>query len=531
MLRDMIANTLLSFIKKHPWLVLLNVAMMAFVPINEVLLPYMYGKMINDILTNKAVLTLLTLGVVIATTQTGFLLRDKINEKFIPTLESFIKTEFIDIILDKYNTDFDTLTTGDIIYKMTKIPDIIIYWFQWINDYILPYMIVFLTAIIYFLRFDMVIATIFVTFLIVLISIFLITPKVCMKHAQSNDEVFSNLHEKLEDIIHNMPSIYSSNTKSQELEMLKESGTIYSHHFAKTASCTRNFKGFMIPFTTGLVVLFVLRSKYLIDNKLVNHKSFVPMFVVLTSMLSSIFWLIDIMRYSVFDIGCLTNMNDLLQKPKSKQRTIFNHRPPNEAIGLQNVTFSYKGRKILDNLSINFSTGQSTAIVGPIGAGKTTILKILLGFHIPQHGDAYLQGRWYRELNIRTIRNTIGYVPQNPVLFNNTVLYNIMYGNRTTEAEVTEFIKRLKIDPTFLNRQVGKNGMHLSGGQRQLVWCLRVFFKNPQVILMDEPTASMDQETKNTLLLLLSTLMKNRTVIIVTHDKYLLNHVDQIIRI
>jgi ABC-type bacteriocin/lantibiotic exporter with double-glycine peptidase domain len=112
-------------------------------------------------------------------------------------------------------------------------------------------------------------------------------------------------------------------------------------------------------------------------------------------------------------------------------------------------------------------------------------------------------------------------------------MYNILYGNRmtTTENNVRELVELLGVDSSLLDQPAGKNGSSLSGGQRQLVWCLRLFFKDPEIILMDEPTASLDTDTKDMVMRLLHMLMKSKTVILVTHDPYLLEHVDAVVRV
>lgn len=518
---------LFKFARTHPVLVLLNLGLMAFAPIYEILLPYMYGKMIMDITTDRVIGTLVILVTVVLIAQSGFLLRDWLNERFVPVFESFVKTEIVDMILVKYMESFHTLTTGDIIYKITKIPDIIMYWFQWLNDYIVPYIFVFVTAIVYFARFDWMIAGAFFVFLLILFAVSYLSPRVCLKHARENDRVFTSLHEFVEDIIHNMPSIYSSNTKEAELEKLRAKAIEYGTNFAKTSRCTRGFKAFMLPVVAALIIAFVLRSKVLLGTGAVSKKRFVPMFMILTSMLSSIFWLVDIMRYSVFDLGSLSNMTAMLASEPMQERAIMPFEAPRNVIGCRELVFGYtQDKPILDGLSIDFEEGKVTVLAGTIGAGKTTLLKLLLGFHVPSQGDCYLNGRWYRGLDIAQVREHIGYVPQNPVLFNETVLYNVQYGNHATVEEVKTIARKLGIHDGFLDRPVGKNGMSLSGGQRQLVWCLRVFFQNPPIVLMDEPTANMDDETKDLLILLLRTLMRGRTVIIVTHDSYIAEYAD-----
>ena len=517
----MLLDLIKTFVKQHPWLVFTNTLFMVFVPLNEVLLPYLYGKMITDIYTPQAVITLIVLAVVLVIAQTGMVLRDKMNEKFIPRFEAFIKTEMVSRILDKHNTAFDTLTTGDIIYRLSKIPDIIITWFQWMNDYIVPYIIVFIIAIVYFVRYDLVIAAIFVVFLCILTLVFVHAPKSCSAVARENDSMFSKLHEKIEDIIHNMSSIYSSNTKDHEIKELDEHAHKYSRVFSDTIACTRKYKTLMIPFVTMLVVLFVMRSRTL------ENKNFASMFMVLTYMLASVIWIIDIMRLSVFDVGCFQNINGMLEFGNNTKRQIFNMRAPKDSIGLYNISFNYEGKELFKNTSVQFAKNKTTAIIGPIGTGKSSILKLLLAFYVPSAGDCYIDGKWYSELNVKEIREKIGYIPQNPILFNNTVLYNILYGNPgASRKDALEIVKMAGFDETFLDKNVGKNGMNLSGGQRQLVWCLRVLLKNPEYLLMDEPTASMDDNTKDILLHIIATLVKGRTVILVSHDHELTNIAD-----
>lgn len=525
----MIANIIFQFVKDHPWIFLLNICLMVFVPINEVMLPYLFGKMMVNIGAAGALKSLVVLASTLVIAQSGFILRDKLNEQFVPRLESYIKTEIVGLILKKYNTAFDNITTGDLIYKMTKIPDLLLYWLQWINDYIIPYGLVFISAIFYFAKFDKWIAVTFFGFLTILMSLFYFTPKVCLKYAKNNDEVFSMMHEKVEDIIHNMPSILTSNMRLNELDKLKNSGENYSKTYNKTSACTVNFKVMMLPVVAGLVIFFVLRSRHLLLAKKKTKDDFIPMFVILTSMLGSIFWLIDITRLSVFDLGIMVNLNGMLEvhpakagvKGEMKERA-------QQSIGLRGVTFGYSRDKIiLKDVSLDFEKGKSTALIGNIGAGKSTVIKLLLGLYKPFYGDLYLDGQWYSQMTIEDIRDKIGYVPQNPVLFNNSVLYNIQYGNDASENQVRELLGDMGIHPSFADKQVGKNGMNLSGGQRQLVWCLRVLFRNPEYLLMDEPTASMDKETKDVLLKLLKVMMKGKTVVIVTHDDYLLDFVDR----
>ncbi len=524
-----VQKLLMNFAKKHPFLVAVNVAFMSFVPVNEVWLPDLYGKMITAITEMADVeCTLMWVLLVLLIAQVGYLLRDRLNEVFIPTFENFMRTEMVDIILDKYNSDFHTLTTGDIIAKLTKIPDTLNTWFHWLNDFIIPYLFVFIVATIYFWYYDPMIAISFVVFFVILYLVLKSAPKKCMSSSVKADTAFVLFHEKIEELIHNMTSIYSTNTKQKEIDGLKKHAKEYATEYKSTASCARQYKTVMIPITIVLIGLFVLRSKFLILAKKINKNQFTSMFVILTYIASSIFWMVDIIKFGVFDLGSLSNMNIMLKELPEKHREILPYSPPNNyIIGLSNVSFSYNGNKILDNINIGFEKNEITALLGAVGRGKSTILKLIMCFYIPDHGDLYFDNKWFSELSVDSIRRRIGYVPQHPALFNDTILYNVRYGNEhLTEQQIIDFLKSIEIDKAFskgIYTDVGKNGMNISGGQRQLIWCLRVLLQNPEVLVMDEPTASMDKNTKDLMFKILHKLMEKRTVIMVTHDPYLIN--------
>lgn len=524
-----VQKLLIDFAKQHPLLVAINVAFMSFVPVNEVWLPDLYGKMISAITDMKDVeCTLIWVLMVLLIAQVGYLLRDRFNEVFVPTFENFMRTEMVNIILDKYNSDFHTLTTGDIISKLTKIPDTLNTWFHWLNDFIVPYIFVFIVATVYFWKYDPSIAISFIVFFIILFIVIRSAPQKCMSMSIKADTAFVMFHEKIEELIHNMTSIYSTNTKQKEIEGLKLNAKEYATEYKSTASCARQYKTVMIPLTIVLIGIFVLRSKILILTKKTNAKQFTSMFVILTYIASSIFWMVDIIRFGVFDLGSLSNMNAMLKELPEKHRDVMPYRPPsNYIIGLSNVSFAYEGNTILQKTNIGFEKNEITALLGAVGRGKSTILKLIMCFYIPDHGDLYFENKWYNELHVDDIRRRIGYVPQHPALFNNTILYNIRYGNEhLTEKQIIQFIESIGIDKAFshgIHTDVGKNGMNISGGQRQLVWCLRVLLQNPEILVMDEPTASMDKNTKDLMFKILQKLMEKRTVIMVTHDPYLIN--------
>jgi ATP-binding cassette subfamily C protein LapB len=184
---------------------------------------------------------------------------------------------------------------------------------------------------------------------------------------------------------------------------------------------------------------------------------------------------------------------------------------------------------ILDGITLGVKKGEKVLIEGRIGTGKSTLMKLILRYKRSTSGALYLNGRPYSEIDVDELRSKIGYVPQGTILFNRSIYENIVYGNegKYSISQIQQLVEGLDLSHIFdrfdngLMTSVGKNGSSLSGGQRQIVWILRVLLQDPDVLLLDEPTASIDEDTKDIVYKLLNNLMDSRTVIMVTHDKTL----------
>jgi ATP-binding cassette subfamily C protein LapB len=200
-------------------------------------------------------------------------------------------------------------------------------------------------------------------------------------------------------------------------------------------------------------------------------------------------------------------------------------------IKLDNINFKYNSSNtnIIQNLSIDVKKGERIALVGDIGTGKSTILKIILGLVKPTKGDIYLNGKNYNAIEQIDIFKNFGYMTQNPVLFNRSILDNILFGNEgATREDVIKLLEKFGLNVVFnrlekgIDTLVGKNGSKLSGGQRQVVWFLRIYLHNPDILLMDEPTASLSKESKEQLWKLIKEGFSDKTIIMASHDDYLI---------
>ena len=194
-------------------------------------------------------------------------------------------------------------------------------------------------------------------------------------------------------------------------------------------------------------------------------------------------------------------------------------------ISFENVSFSYDGkRKVLDKINFSIPSGSSLAIVGPTGAGKSTISRLIFRFYDTTSGRILVNGKDIRDITQISLRRNIGIVPQDTVLFNDTISYNLKYGKiDANEKEILDIAKKAQLDkiiknfPEGMKTIVGERGLKLSGGEKQRVAIARTLLKNPPILILDEATSALDTLTEREIKDSLKSLAKERTTIIIAH--------------
>ena len=334
-------------------------------------------------------------------------------------------------------------------------------------------------------------------------------------------------NQKAVDSLLNFETVKYFNAEKVEAERFDSSMQLYETAALKTSYSLSFLNiGQTILISIGLISVMVMAASG-VQNGTLTVGDFVLINAYMIQITMPLNFLGTVYREIRQALVDMSEMFDLLEQqaeitdPKDAEHlTVSNGR-----IEFKNIMFGYeKDRLILKDFNLIVGAGQNIAIVGTSGSGKSTIGRLLFRFYDTDQGGLYIDG-----LNIKTVTQSslhaaIGIVPQDTVLFNDTIYYNIAYGdsnasqedvvNAAKAAEIHQFVSDL---PDGYNTTVGERGLKLSGGEKQRVGIARTLLKNPPILLLDEATSSLDTETENSIQKSLNQLLEGRTVLTIAH--------------
>jgi ATP-binding cassette subfamily B protein len=240
-------------------------------------------------------------------------------------------------------------------------------------------------------------------------------------------------------------------------------------------------------------------------------------------------------RQSLLDIGrmfaLVDEMPDIVDKQNAYDLDVHSGK-----IEFKNIKFSFGNRVILKNLNFVVNPGHKVAIVGPTGAGKSTISKLLFRFYDPSSGAISIDNQNIKNVTQSSLRSNIGVVPQDTVLFNDTIKYNISYSKPGASIEeINKAAKLSSIDRFIANLEigydtiVGERGLKLSGGEKQRVAIARALLKNPKIFIFDEATSALDSKTEKSIEKSLKKLSNKNTTLVIAHRLSTIIDADKII--
>lgn len=353
-------------------------------------------------------------------------------------------------------------------------------------------------------------------------------------------ELVSEIHGKVADALTNNSVVKAFAGEKREIEELKKQTRRFEHVYIKDLGFLSTEGSLRVAMMVIIQVIAIAVAVHLVQSGAILLETAIFMLAYLQRIGSQLFALSDIINgydQAFLDAAPMTEMLDepVHVNDKEDAKHLSQLTP---AIDFEDVSYRYddSSEDVLQSVDLSIAAGEKIGLVGHSGAGKTTVTHLLLRFADVTGGSIQIDGHDIRDITQESLRDSIAYVPQEPMLFHRSLFENISYGKpdatkeeileAAKKAHALEFIKKL---PVGLETLVGERGVKLSGGQRQRIAIARAILKNAPILILDEATSALDSESERLIQKSLATLMKGRTSIVIAHRLSTIQKMDRII--
>ena len=479
-----------------------------------------------------------------------FVIYSFLDKKYFPKLEKFIRFKLIDVMFKNIEVNYDNENISNIILKLLNIPNSVIVYTQQFIYLILTFCITVFSILIYITYLNIEVGLIIVFIFIVFFIIFYYLLKQVADKSRERQKEEKILMTHVDDVLSNALSVIACKKIPDEKEYLNSKHITYDKtNITQLWYASRGV--YIISFIiTIILVIYVYIILRFYKTKKIKSETTIELIIII----------LFFIRYLKTSTGRIINITVGLGKLAESETSIKNilndstengnkkDFPITGSIEFKNVSFEYPNKDIyqssqssqpneehpisdnkpniksLDNISFKINPLDRVAIIGTNGSGKSTIIKLIMGFYSISDGQVLHNGVNISEINREYLRSKIAIINQKIVLFNRSIIDNICYGNNIPKEKVKQILKNLHISRVFKNQPqgletlAGLHGSKLSGGQKQIIYLLRCYLSNKPIIIMDEPTAAVDSIHKKYIMRMIDVMSKKSTLIVVTHD-------------
>lgn len=552
---EFIKDNLLTFI------IYLLIILFLF-PIEGLVLPNIYGTLFDNIKTSKfkenpfdvwnnllkgnvGGLMFLIILVWITIILTDYA-KSEIEAIITPRYMQYVRNLFFEGTINMHDTgNFKDVKSGDYIARIMELSRNLRDSFQYGFSRLLPELVVTLMIIAFLCYRDPDIGKIVLFSFIICIAIFSmyglkLTDLIMKKEKHFLDEISENLQNNF----NNLMNIYINNNtdetinKNAKLEKYNEDLTVEIMNEENKAILSTQI---ITVLTYGIGVYYLFIS--LKDGRITTPNA-IAYILLLGQYLSLLMDLnYGIVHNVIYRMGIVLASKDELTE-------IFSHIENNKKeikftknnIKFEKLSFKYDNKDtsteyLFKDFTLDIKDNEKIGIVGRSGSGKTTLMKMLVKLHEPTEGKIYVGDIEISDVSKRSLRSHVNYVNQKTNLFNDSLMFNLQYGNNKSEKEIEQLLKKYKLDVVFsdlndgYNTDVGINGGNLSLGMQKVTTLVRGILKQCKIIIFDEPLAGLDKNTREKVMKLLFNECKGRTIIVITHDQEIIPYLDRTINI
>lgn len=523
-----INGILWDFVRENRRQIILYLLLSTVYPVSQIILPYYYGQALSRIQKGESFTDVVKIIIGLwLLTQLMYGYLNYMDSYMVPRLQSFVRTRLVQRIIETYKHRYVDVELGAMMTTLIKLPSVVRDIAHQLRTYLIPSVMIFMGAFAFFAYIDARLVAIYVAGIAAFALLIRAFLGRCANQSEELDGQQSALNEETSDTLGNLESVYTSNTATIEIDRLREYHQQYDRVYTETIQCASVFKRLYYGLS---MTLFLTLSGAAIALQL-DTTRLVSSIMVSMNVTSHISNMGSEIRDFLFNVGTLQRAQRFITNVQSEDGESF--RFTDGDIDFDQVTLRYGDKTVFNGLNLHIPARKCVAIVGPVGSGKTSLTKLVRKMY-PYEGTIRVGGTDIRSLDTATLRSHIAHVTQHPRLFNRSLYENARYGTGATNTDVDRLIGELGIGHVFGDRDLrdraGKNGDSLSGGQRQIIFLLRCLLRNSPIVILDEPTASLDTNVKTTVIDIIKRLMRDKTVLMITHDPDLLKNADLILR-
>jgi ABC-type multidrug transport system fused ATPase/permease subunit len=547
----------IDYFKNHKIILIFYILILLIVyPIESVLLSNLFGKLFNLINKNRKLPNFMDIynnlikqnapGLIIIISSIYVLLyfiymtKNYLETIIIPYYQKYLRTLLFNNVLKKYSNNYKDIKIGEVLSKIIELTYSIVSMFINCFDQFLSTFSGLIFINIYFFTLNWKIGLLyFLSIVTIFIILYIKSPLLIDNSIKKMNSLYDN-NEFMNDKFSNLMNIYLNNEENKEKKNFFKIENILKNRYVKNIWIEKQ----SLTLTDMIVILstifIIIYSYYLLKENQINVATFISICITVSASMTYIYYLGKQITDSVYYIGIILSNKDFLDEILNHpMKNIKNVNLTQGKIQFKNVYFKYneQSKYILKNFNYTIEPKTKIAFIGQSGSGKSTIMKLLIDLHPLTQGDILIDNVNIKNIDTDYLRNKIIYVNQKTLMFNKSVLDNIKYGTQINEQQIIKLMEKYDLLTVFqklpfgLKSDCGVNGNNLSMGMQKVIIMIRGILKNGIVYILDEPLTSLDSKTKKKIIKMIMNELKNKTIIVITHDKEIIPYMNKTINI
>ena len=467
-----------------------------------------------------------------------YLSKHYLESLIIPSYFKYLRELFFNNFIKKYSNNFKDVKIGEILSKLFELNTAILSLFQNTCNYLLSTSFGLISISIYYFILDWKIGLIYLFSVIVVLFLYYLNAHKQINNSVKKFNILYKNNENLTDRLSNLMNIYINNEQNNEIIKFVKDENILKRQYIKNYWVEKTnitIADFIIIFS---VIFLLFISYYGLKNKNLSTVAFISIIITLGSSTNYLFEINSELSNIIYYTGIIKSNETLLDEIlTTKKRNIIDKNLNSGKIEFKNVSFSYeKNKYIFKNFNYTINDKEKVAIMGQSGSGKTTIMKLLIDLHEINEGKILVDNIDIKQIDTSYLRSKIVYINQRTTLFNRSILSNMLYGTNKDKQNAIDLLNKYDLMmvynklPNSINTNSGVNGNNLSLGMQKVTMIIRGVLKDGIIYAFDEPLTSLDGETRKKIIKLLMGELKNKTLIIITHDKEILPYMNKTLK-